>query len=242
MRTLSLLLLLTCLAARTAEPAGRPNFLVVMVDDMGFSDLGCYGSEIETPHLDRLASNGLRFTQFYNKAKWQSSSVSMLTGRWWRQAGDAGWWRAVKMQWALAPAGYFTAMTGKWHLARQPTDFGFQRYFGHLSGACNYFLGDKTFRLNGEPWTVPAKGFYTTVANVDRAIEFLGEAREKKQPWFLYVAFNAPHAPLQPLEQDYKKYLGRYDAGWDVIRAARVARQKELGLFPAGMEVPPRRV
>ena len=113
-------------------------------------------------------------------------------------------------------------MTGKWHLDKQPTDFGFQRYFGHLCGACNYYRGDTTFRLNGQPWPVPAQGFYTTVANVDFALKFLRGARATKKPWFLYVAFNAPHAPLQPLEKDYKKYLGRYDAGWDVIRAARV--------------------
>ncbi|MBM3861828.1 MAG: arylsulfatase, partial [Verrucomicrobia bacterium] len=133
-----------------------------------------------------------------------------------------------------------TAMTGKWHLSKQPTDFGFQRYFGHLSGACNYYKGDKTFRLNGQPWTVPAQGFYTTVANVDYALQFLDEARAAKQPWFLYIAFNAPHAPLQPLEADYRKYLGRYDKGWDVIRAARVAKQNQLRLFGKRVEPAPR--
>lgn len=122
-------------------------------------------------------------------------------------------------------------MTGKWLLKQQPTDFGFERFFGHLSGACNYFRGDKTFRLTGQPWTVPVEGFYTTTANVDLALKFLAEARAARKPWHLYVAFNAPHAPLQPLEQDYKKYLGRYDAGRDAIRAARVKKQAELGLF-----------
>ena len=131
-------------------------------------------------------------------------------------------------------------MTGKWHLDKQPTDFGFHRYFGHLSGACNYYRGDATFRLNGQPWPVPAQGFYTTVANVDFALKFLAEARATSKPWFLYVAFNAPHAPLQPLEQDYKKYLGRYDAGWDAIRAARVKKQAELGLFGKPFQPCPR--
>ena len=220
--------------------ASQPNFLLVMVDDMGFSDLGCYGSEIETPNLDKLAANGLRFSQFYNTAKCHSSRVSLMSGRWCRQAGDESLKRAVTIPEVLAPAGYFTAMTGKWHLSKEPTNFGFQRYFGHLSGATNYYLGDKTFRLNGQPFIVPEKGFYTTIANVDHALKFIAEARAAKQPWFQYIAFNAPHAPLQPLEQDFKKYLGRYDAGWDVIRAARVAKQKQIGLLPADSAESPR--
>ncbi|MCR9296899.1 MAG: sulfatase-like hydrolase/transferase, partial [bacterium] len=137
-------------------------------------------------------------------------------------------------------AGYFTAMTGKWHLNQEPTDFGFERYFGHLSGACNYFRGDKTFRLNGQPWTVPEQGFYTTVANVDFALDFLSEARRADQPWYLYVAFNAPHAPLQALPEDYHKYAGRYDLGWDAIRQSRFRRQQELGVLEPGVEACPR--
>jgi len=219
---------------------GRPNILVILTDDLGFSDVGCYGSEIETPNLDRLAAGGLRFTQFYNTAKCHSSRVSLLTGRWCRQAGDESLRRAVTIPEVLAPAGYFTVMTGKWHLSKQPTDFGFQRYWGHLSGACNYYRGDKTFRLNGQPWPVPEQGFYTTVANVEYALKFLAEAREAARPWFLYVAFNAPHAPLQPLKEDYKKYFGRYDAGWDIVRAARVAKQKRIGLFGGDVEPAPR--
>ncbi|MFA6173900.1 MAG: arylsulfatase [Kiritimatiellales bacterium] len=217
-------------AANSSEPP-KPNIVVILTDDLGFSDIGCYGSEIATPNLDRLAANGLRFSQFYNTAKCHSSRVSLLTGRWCRQAGDTSLTRAVTIPEVLAPAGYFTAMSGKWHLEQQPTDFGFQRYFGHLSGATSYYKGDSTFRLNGQPWTVPDKGFYTTVADMDYALKFLGEARETKKPWFLYLAFNAPHAPLQPLEADYKKYLGKYDVGWDVMRAARVAKQKQLGLL-----------
>ena len=237
----ALLLLVIALGTPlAAASAARPNLLVVLVDDLGFSDLGCYGSEIETPTLDRLATKGLRFSNFYNTAKCHSSRVSLLTGRWCRQAGDESMKRAVTIPEVLAPAGYFTMMTGKWHLSKEPTDFGFQRYFGHLSGATNYFKGDKTFRLNGQPWDVPAKGFYTTTANVDHALGFLKEARGAKKPWFLYIAFNAPHAPIQPLEQDYRKYRDRYTAGWDTIREARAARQQQLGLFPAGTKPSPR--
>ncbi|MGQ9506096.1 MAG: arylsulfatase [Thermogutta sp.] len=226
--------------AETASDKNKPNIVIILADDLGFSDLGCYGSEIETPNLDRLAAAGLRFTQFYNTAKCHSSRVSLLTGRWCRQAGDESMQRAVTIPEMLAPAGYFTAMTGKWHLSKEPTDFGFQRYFGHLSGATDYYKGDRTFRLNGQPWQVPAQGFYTTVANVDYALRFLSEARTEKKPWFLYLAFNAPHAPLQPLETDYKKYLGRYDVGWDVIRAARVEKQRQLGLFGGDIIPSPR--
>jgi len=228
------------LLASVAVANERPNVLVVMVDDLGFSDLGCYGGEIETPNLDRLAADGLRFAEFYNTAKCHSSRVSLLTGCYALQAGDVKLDHAVTSAEMLSQAGYFTAMTGKWHLSKEPTDFGFDRYFGHLSGACNYFKGDKTFRLNGQPWEVPSEGFYTTIAKVDYAIDFLAEARASSKPWYLYVAFNAPHAPLQALEEDYRKYAGRYDIGWDRIRDARFAKQKKLGLFDASTKISPR--
>ena len=225
----------------TALSAEKPNVLIIMVDDLGFSDLGCYGSEIETPNLDRLAANGLRFTQFYNTAKCHSSRIALLTGRYAYQAGQESLQHASTTAEMLGSAGYRTMMTGKWHLSKQPTDFGFDRYFGHLSGACNFYKGDKTFRLNGEEWQVPESGFYTTVADVDFALKFLDEARQEKgRPWYLHIAFNAPHAPLQPMEVDYKKYLGRYEVGWDAIREARVQKQKELGLFGDGAEACPR--
>lgn len=215
----------------------RPNILIVMVDDLGFSDIGCYGSEIETPTLDRLAKNGLRFSQFYNTAKCHSSRVSLLTGAYCYQAGNVSLSKGVTSAEVLSKAGYFTMMTGKWHLKEQPTDFGFDRYFGHLSGATNYYLGDNTFRLNGVKWKVPAKGFYATVADVDFAIDFLGEARKTDKPWYLYIAFNAPHAPLQPLKEDYAKYEGRYKMGWDKIRQERLKKQSVLGLL--GKETTP---
>jgi len=218
----------------------RPNVVVILTDDLGFSDLGCYGSEIETPHLDALASDGLRFSQFYNTAKCHSSRVSLLTGQYCIAAGDTAMSHAVTSAEVLGNGGYFTAMTGKWHLKREPTDFGFNRYFGHLSGACNFFKGDKTFRLNGDGWQVPDSGFYTTVANVDFSLKFLKDARNSGKPWYLYVAFNAPHAPLHALPADYAKYKGKYDEGWDVVRAARVAKQKNIGLLPKDLKASPR--
>lgn len=234
------LAVLACGLPLGAADSKQPNIVVVLTDDLGFSDIGCYGSEIETPNLDRLAANGLRFSQFYNTAKCHSSRVSLLSGQWCRQAGDESLKHAVTIPEVLQTAGYSTMMTGKWHLEKQPTDFGFQRYFGHLSGSTDYRTGDDSFRLNGQPWKVPADGFYTTVANIDHALKFLDEARAEKKPWFLYIAFNAPHAPLQPLKQDYEKYLGRYDAGWDVIREARVAKQEKLGLLGKPAQPSPR--
>lgn len=213
---------------------------MIMVDDLGYSDLGCYGGEIETPHLDSLAAKGLRFSQFYNTAKCHSSRVSLLTGQYCIAAGDVALTHGVTSAEVLRDAGYFTAMSGKWHLKKEPTDFGFSRYFGHLSGACNFFLGDGTFRLNGEPWKVPESDFYTTVAKVDFALEFLEEARKTDDPFYLYVAFNAPHTPLHALPEDYAKYKGRYDSGWDVIRNTRMAKQKDLGLLPKDLKPSPR--
>lgn len=236
-RFFGLLILMFCYAADAAK---RPNILVLMADDLGFSDLGCYGGEIETPNLDRLAKNGIRFSQFYNTAKCHSSRISLLTGRYAFQAGNTSLSRATTSAEVLGEAGYFTAMSGKWHLDKEPTDFGFQRYFGHLSGACNFYRGDKTFRLNGKPWAVPDKGFYTTVAKVNFALKFLQEARASEKPWYLYVAFNAPHAPLQPLKEDYEKYVGRFDRGWDAMRDDRIAKQRRLKLLGETLKPSPR--
>jgi arylsulfatase A-like enzyme len=240
MKQLLIALAYLSLPTQAALAAARPNIVVIMVDDLGFSDLGCYGSEIETPHLDALARGGLRFSQFYNTAKCHSSRVSLLTGQYCIAAGDTALTHAVTSGEVLGRSGYFTAMTGKWHLKREPTDFGFQRYFGHLSGACNYFKGDSTFRLNGQLWQVPDSGFYTTVANVDFALKFLKEARVAHKPWYLYVAFNAPHAPLHALPQDYQQHRGRYDEGWDVVRDRRVAKQKQIGLLSEDLTASPR--
>jgi arylsulfatase A-like enzyme len=218
----------------------RPNVVVIMVDDLGFSDIGCYGGEIDTPNLDALAKNGARFSQFYNTAKCHSSRVSLLTGQYCIAAGDTSLSHSVTSAEVLGSVGYFTAMTGKWHLKKQPTDFGFQKYFGHLSGACNYFSGDNTFRLNGQPWEVPDNDFYTTVANVDFGLDFLKEARQTGKPWYLYIAFNAPHAPLHTLPEDYAKYKGKYERGWDAVRDARIAKQKRLGVLPKSLKPSPR--
>ena len=227
-----------------AKADERPNIILIMADDLGFADLGCYGSEIATPNLDTLAVNGLRFTQFYNTAKCHSSRVSLLTGLYCDQADSTKLSRGATIAEVLSEAGYFTAMVGKWHLSKQPTDFGFQRYWGHLSGATNFFTGDNTFRLNGEKWDVPptlnGRPFYTTHAITDFAIEFLEEAIRQEKPFLLYTAFNAPHYPLQAPEEAVRKYDGRYDGGWDQLRIERHRRQLKSGLLPAKWKLSPR--
>jgi len=140
---------------------------------------------------------------------------------------------------AMKLAGYETIMTGKWHLAHDPIARGFDRYFGHLSGATNYFTGDNSFRLGTEKFNVPSSGFYTTDANTDYAVKFLGE-RNGNKPFFLYVAYNAPHYPLQAPQEDVLKYRGRYKSGWDKLREDRFKRQRELGLFDESVTQAPR--
>lgn len=249
-RLLTAVLTFLCVAAplEDAISAGRPNIVLIMADDLGFSDIGCYGSEIDTPNLDALAAEGMRFTQFYNTAKCHSSRVSLLTGLYCDQAGGASLSRGATIAEAMNEADYFTAMVGKWHLSKQPTDFGFQRYWGHLSGATNFFTGDNTFRLNGEAWKVPetlnGRPFYTTNAITDFALDFLEEAttRHADQPFLLYTAFNAPHYPLQAPEADVKKYDGRYDKGWDELRLERHRKQLDSGLLPEKWDLSPRPV
>ncbi len=219
--------------------AARPNIILIMVDDLGFADFGCYGSEIETPWIDRLARGGLRFSQFYNNAKCETSRISLMTGLYPNQAGGRSLSRANTVAMVLKEAGYATSMTGKWHLWGEPTDFGFDRYMGHLSGATDFFVGNDSFRLNGEEWDGFDADFYTTDAFVDYAIRFLDESLETGKPFFHYIAFNAPHYPLQAPKADIEKYLGRYDAGWKAIREARFSKQQAIGLFDASLRLPP---
>ena len=231
---------LICACGGTVNVAAeRPNIVLIMVDDMGFSDLGCYGGEVDTPNLDRLASSGLRFSQFYNGAKCSQSRSMLLTGRYFTEAGMnlSG---SVTIAEALGKAGYTTLMTGKWHLQGHPVDLGFSRYFGHLSGATNFFHGDNSFRLGKETFKVPKQGFYTTDANTDYAIRFLEETKDSQKPFFLYLAYNAPHYPLMAHKKDIEKYRGRFSEGWDVLRRKRYKRVKALGLLGGDWPLSPR--
>ena len=237
-------------AAGAAKAGGRrPNVVLMMVDDMGFADLGCYGGEIATPTLDSLAAGGMRFTQFYNTAKCSPTRASLLSGCYHREVGEQKLANCITLGEAMRSAGYTTLMTGKWHLGSDPIARGFDRYFGHLSGATNFFKGDSTFRLDDKPFKVPATGFYTTDANVDYAMKFLDQAVGKgageeaaavKKPFFLYIAFNAPHDPLQAWPEDIAKYRGKFLAGWDELRKQRHGRQLKMGLLEPKWKLAPR--
>jgi arylsulfatase A-like enzyme len=256
------LLVLTVVMPLPADDS-RPNIVIIMADDMGFSDLGCYGGEIETPHLDALAENGLRFTQFYNTARCCPTRAALLTGLYPHQAGvghmtrDDGLPayrgalndRCLTIAEALRPAGYGTLITGKWHVGSRPgqwpLDRGFDRFWGTPSGGGVYFketlqVRTNVFFVQDEERIEPPDDLYVTETFTDRAIEFVEEVVSREKPFFLYLAHIAPHWPLQAKPEDIARYAGRYDAGWDAVRAARHRRQVEMGLLEENCRLSPR--
>jgi arylsulfatase A-like enzyme len=254
-------LLLVAVPALQAAPP--PNILLVLVDDMGFSDIGCYGSEIPTPNLDKLAAGGLRFTQFYNTGRCCPTRAALMTGLYSHQAGvghmtednEVPGYRGrlndncVTIAEVLNGAGYFTAMTGKWHLGQNhgvvPWKRGFQRTMTSPGGGY-YFPEGKQGRifLNGEalPDNSPQlpTNWYTTDLWTDYGLKFIDEAQAAKKPFFLYLAYNAPHFPLQAPAEDIAKFRGKYKIGWDKLREQRHARQKELGVVDPAWPISPR--
>lgn len=237
----------------------RPNIILIMADDMGYSDLGCYGSEIRTPNIDRLASGGMRFTRFYNAARCCPTRASLLTGCYPHRAGvghmihDHGLpaYRGrlgadcVTIAETLRPAGYQTLMSGKWHVGENrphwPLDRGFDRYYGLLSGACNFWSLDpgRHFARDNTPIHRFNPGHYMTDAFSDNAVHFIDEASDDT-PYFLYMPYTAPHWPLHAHPEDIERYRGTYRIGWDELRERRHARMKELGLIDADQPLPPR--
>lgn len=238
-------------------PAQRPNIVFILADDMGYSDIGCYGSEIATPNLDALAGSGLRFSSFYNNPRCCPSRASLLTGLYSHQVGfglmadDYGKYpfpaykgdlsqNCVTLAEALRSGGYRTAMAGKWHLTppmieskhNWPMQRGFDRFFGTIGGACSYY--DPATLVDGNERVRANNDFYYTDAIGDHAVKFVDEfaGAADRKPFFLYSAFTAPHWPLQAAEDDIAKYTERYKAGWDQIRADRHRRQIEAGLLP----------
>jgi arylsulfatase len=253
----------TCWSVAAAADQ-RPNIAIILVDDMGFSDIGCYGSEIPTPNLDKLAARGLRFTQFYNTGRCCPTRASLLTGLYPHQAGvghmvtdrkQPGYQgnlndRCVTIAEVLRGAGYRTAMAGKWHVTKSvqatnetekanwPRQRGFDHYFGMIQGSANYFRPKPLTREN-EIIEAPADGFYTTDAFVDNAINFLDDG-DKSKPFFLYLAFNAPHFPLMAPAEEIAKFRGKYKIGWDKLREQRRAQQIELGIVDKAWPLSPR--
>lgn len=231
----------------------KPNILVILTDDMGYSDIGCFGSEIPTPNIDRLAYNGLRFTHFYNTGRCSPTRASLLTGLYPHQAGMGhlstenhplpGYTgdlskNAVTMAEVFKNAGYTTFMTGKWHLAKDnnyngdisnwPLQRGFDRFFGTLNGSGSFFdPGTLTSNNTNIP---PYKDFYYTTAISDTTVKFIKES-PKNKPFFGYIAYTAAHWPLHAPEKEVKKYKGFFDKGWDVLREQRFKKLKELGII-----------
>jgi arylsulfatase len=243
-------------AAQPAEPL--PNIVLVLVDDMGFSDIGPYGSEVATPNLDTLAGEGMVFNQFRNTSKCFPTRAALMTGQYAQRVGmsvsNLRFRNAATLGDVLRTAGYRTLMVGKHHALDNPYDMGFDHYWGMRDGAANHF--NPGYRREGEPlpaqkrrnervfcfdakcvqpFTPDSRDYYTTDTFTDWAIELLDrhEAANDEQPFFLYLSYTAPHDPIQAWPEDIAKYEGRYDAGYEAIAAARYARQLELGIIDA---------
>lgn len=248
----------------------RPNIIVIMTDDMGYSDLGCYGGEIETPNLDRLAKGGVRFSQFYNTSRCSPTRSSLMSGLYSHQAGmglltsDEGaenpgfrgrlMERCVTIAEVLRPKGYHNIITGKWHMGDAKEEWlplarGFDRFYGCPQGGGFYFRPSswkqERFIVRGneviyDKDTDPPEGWYTTDVFTDEGIKYVEEAVEAKKPFFWYLAHNAPHFPLQAKPEDIGKYRGKYMKGWDEIRKERYRRLLEIGLIDKSWRLSPR--
>lgn len=237
------------LCAVPATFAKPPNVLLVMADDLGFSDLGCYGSEIKTPHLDRLAANGLRFTQFYNTARCWPTRAALLTGYYAQQvrrdtlAGVRSGGRGQRPSWAqllpmmLKPHGYRAYHSGKWHIDGMPLETGFDRSYylrdqGRFFSPKVHYEDDKKL-----PAIERGSGYYGTTAIADHAVKCLRDHAKSHadRPFFHYLAFTAPHFPLHALPEDIAKYRDRYVAGWKKLRAERFQKIKRIGLLDCAL-------
>ncbi len=243
----------TAYAQLKKSTAKRPNVIVVLTDDMGFSDIGCFGSEIHTPNIDKLASNGLRFTHFYNTARCSPSRASLLTGLYPHQAGmghlstenfkEQGYVddlskNSVTMAEVFKQAGYATYMAGKWHVSKSmskagdnsnwPCQRGFQRFFGTLNGSGSFY--DPGTLISNNTFIAPSKDFYYSNAISDTVVKFINENPSDK-PFFFYIAYTAAHWPLHAPESEVQKYRGMYDKGWDATRQLRFEKLKKLGII-----------
>lgn len=240
----------------------RPNIIVILSDDMGYSDIGCYGGEVETPNLDALAQNGLRFTQFYNGARCCPTRASLMTGCYPHQVGighmtntpnnftqhDLGIpeYRGflnnngVTIAEVLKEAGYATLMTGKWHLgisekSKWPLQRGFDKFYGIIPGASNFFKPEypRGITYMNDTISVTDEDYYTTDAFTDYAIQFIDESKQEnsEKPFFLYLAYTAPHWPLNAPQEVVEKYKGKYAEGWTKLRETRFAQMKGMGII-----------
>ena len=241
----------------------KPNIIVILADDLGFSDLGCYGGEVQTPVLDKMAKQGVRMTQMYNSARSCPSRANLLTGLYPHQTG-LGHMDAPPPAWPKGPpafpsnsdnvpiaevskdAGYFTAMSGKWHLGKtaNPINRGFQEYYGLLGGFNSFWNPDVYTRLpkDRNPRQYKEGEFYATNVITDYAIDFINQAHQEEKPLFLYLAYNAAHFPLHAPKEVTDKYMKIYLQGWDKIRDQRWKRIVKMGLLQGKPALSPRGV
>lgn len=247
----------------------RPNILLILADDMGYSDLGCYGGEMNTPNIDKLAAGGIKFTNFYNAARCCPTRASLLTGLYPHQAGigdmvyrndGPGYYgflneNTVTLAEVLKSAGYQTMMSGKWHVGHKkgqwPEDRGFEDFYGihkHVDSyykvleGCDVYYNGKVIQKANEPPVNklhPEKEWYTTDVFTDYALKFLDEAKNNSKPYFLYLPYNSPHFPLEAPDEDIAKYRNSYDKGWDVLREEKLVRIKKLGIVPSNTILSP---
>lgn len=243
-----------CQPVKTAKDGlDRPNILLILADDLGYSDIGSFGGEIATPNLDRLATNGIRFVQMHNTSKCFPSRACLLTGLYAQQVGYDKNFKtplanATTLGAVMKSAGYRTLFSGKHHGVENPFTFGFDRYYGLIDGACNHFNPGVQREGEGKPaqkkadrlWGIdsisyqpynPPKDFYTTDYFTKYALDWLEDYRNEEQPFFLYLAYTAPHDPLMAWPEDIEKYRGKYDAGYEEIRKRRFEKQQLNGLI-----------
>jgi arylsulfatase A-like enzyme len=233
---------------------GKPNILLIMADDMGYSDLGCFGGEIRTPNLDSLANGGVRFTNFYSENMCWVSRASMLTGVYHRTSLKNGTLHpnCITLPEVLKQNGYATGMMGKWHLAGKftqnngrdavyPDQRGFDYFYGILGGASSFFSpeGLKRNRTSIDHEFMDDEDYYFTNAIGKEAISFLKQS-PKEKPFLLYLPFTAAHWPLHAPENEIEKYRGKFSAGWDELRKKRLKRMKELGVIDQSVQLSPR--
>jgi len=229
----------------TAASQPRPNIALIVADDMGFSDPGCYGGEVQTPNLDRLANGGLRFTQFYSTARCWPSRAGILTGYYAQQVrrdnlpGMAGGTSGQRPAWAqllpayLKPLGYRSYHSGKWHVDGPVLAGGFDHSYSLNDHDHNFYPKHHTLDDKPLPPVAPGSGYYSSTAIAQHAIDMLGDhqAQHAGQPFFLYLCFTVPHFPIQAPPEDIALYQDRYTAGWDALRQERYARMRQMGLI-----------
>jgi arylsulfatase A-like enzyme len=262
LKLMTLLFLLSTFVSSSKKKdlnTSRPNIILICADDLGWSDIGCYGSEVQTPNLDKLGEDGMRFTRFHNTSKCFPSRACLLTGVYAQQNGYSKNFKdplsnAVTLGEVLRTAGYRTLWSGKHHGLENPVTRGFDRYYGLKDGACNYFNpgdqrpgegaparkgkpGNKTVRswcidsIMYNPYTPEEKDFYTTDYFTNYALNWLDEYKNEEKPFFLYLAYTAPHDPLMAWPEDIARYKGKYNDGYERIRLERYKKQLEMGLI-----------